>query len=283
MQKPNKTFFEDIEKGLYKELALFPGRTEALSKITRYSLYQVMFYRTDLLTHSRRVCWIMQELIREIAPFLTTEINHEKALLLALIHDDAEIVMGDIQAGNKSKMSLEQLKEVEDAERNAIKNLAEQFPPTILGFTYIDLLTEITEKRSFESQLLQFADKADAFGEALHEIFGGNYVFAQRVTNEYGEIPTPLEYYIDYFSQYSKKFPETGNLLAETQTGSMMYNSELKDFYTIAVTKTPHTPESLQNMADYPQYEWWKNVIMNAGGREESLKLTTQKEYIDIP
>ena len=67
-------------------------------RITRFSLYKVMFYRSNLFNHAWHVAW----LVDEIAPFAMKkfpQFDSEKAQMLALVHDDAEIIIGDIQAG----------------------------------------------------------------------------------------------------------------------------------------------------------------------------------------
>jgi 5'-deoxynucleotidase YfbR-like HD superfamily hydrolase len=80
----------------------FKNREEDLRKITRYQNYSVMFYRTNLFTHSKRVAWLVQEMI-PFAQATWQDFNGQKAKFLALVHDDQEIIMGDIPAGNKSK------------------------------------------------------------------------------------------------------------------------------------------------------------------------------------
>lgn len=58
-------------------------------------------------------------------------------------------------------------------------------------YVYKDLLFESAEHSTLESMIVSYADKYDAYGEAVHEIFAGNHYFTTHVINEYGKIPTP--------------------------------------------------------------------------------------------
>jgi len=76
----------------------FDGREQALRGILRYSLYQPVFYRSSVYDHSLRVSWMIQTL----APVMssTESIDVDRFTFLALVHDDIEMVIGDIQMGN---------------------------------------------------------------------------------------------------------------------------------------------------------------------------------------
>lgn len=150
----------------------FHGRDDDLRTVTRYSVYDVMVYRTNLYTHSHRTA----ALVRAINPHATAVLdgyNPKKAELLALVHDDAELIFGDVQAGNKSKMTPQQLQEVQEQEARAIKKIAKRFPKYIGEFVYEQLLEEAANHSSIEAHVVSYADKYDALGEAYHEIWGG--------------------------------------------------------------------------------------------------------------
>src|SRR3989344_6349847 len=146
---------------LLKELAHFPQREQRLRKITRYSLYSTMWYRTNLWTHSRRVAWITEKLSPTAAAVFGAMFDSHKAYVLAIVHDDAEMIIGDIQSGNKSKMTEQELADIKLLERKAIDILAEEFPQNIGSYTYKELLTEALEKKSSEGIVMDWADKYD--------------------------------------------------------------------------------------------------------------------------
>lgn len=257
----------------------FPDRETKLRQITRYSLYTIMFYRTNLWIHSKRVAWITG-VIASSAQKIWPEFNLEKAILMALCHDDQEIIMGDIQAGNKAKMTPEQLLEVEKLENEAIEQIAEQFPTKLGNYIYKDLLQEVADLKTPEAWVVKYADKMDAFGEALHEVFAGNIQFETNTVNEYGVIPTATEYYLDYFANFSKKFPETEKWLSANATSPFLQPFTKQPFKEIAQVHKSHTAESILGKSEYRPYELWKELIIDRGGAEELKNLSTQTEYL---
>ncbi|TSC76702.1 MAG: recombinase, partial [Parcubacteria group bacterium Gr01-1014_29] len=91
-----------------------------------------------------------------------------------------------------------------EAQINELKRLATQ-----LG---IEILEEFTEAKSAKKPYIRpvFATMLERIekGEALHEIYGGNRIFATNVVNKYGKIPTPTDFYLDWFSSFHKKHPD---------------------------------------------------------------------------
>lgn len=189
----------------------FDGRDADLRSVTRYSMYDIMMYRTNLYTHSHRTAALVRA-INSHALSLFKGYDTKKAELIALVHDDAEIIFGDIQAGNKSKMTPEQLREVHEQEARAIKKIAKRFPKQVGGYVYETLLEEAADYSSLEAQVVCYADKYDALGEAYHEALAGNHYFVTNVVNEYGKIPTPFEYYRDFFGGFLSRFPSLAPL-----------------------------------------------------------------------
>jgi 5'-deoxynucleotidase YfbR-like HD superfamily hydrolase len=174
-------------------LATFPHREERLKEITRYSMFTVMLYRPNLWNHARHVSWLTREMEPHATAVFGGAYNSDKAFAIALVHDDAEMITGDIQAGNKSKMSQAELARIDQQEQEAIDELASRSPKNVGPFLYRDLLQEALDRTSLEAQVGMFADKLDAFGETLHEIYAGNPYFVREIVNEYGVIPTPYE------------------------------------------------------------------------------------------
>ena len=86
-----------------------------------------MFYRTNLLLHCQRVSLLVEDIL-EIVSESCENFNSDKALTLALVHDDAEIVTGDVQLYYKEKMSEIELAELEKQEMMAIEHLSSIWP-----------------------------------------------------------------------------------------------------------------------------------------------------------
>ena len=193
--------------------------------------------------------------------------------MMALVHDDAEIVMGDIQAGNKGNMTKAQLAEVNKIERGAIDTITARFPKTVAGYNYRDLQQEVAAHQTLESQVLQFADKFDAIGEALHEVYGGNTVFVINIVNSFGKIPTPVPFYLAWFQRYPDKFPDMKPLL---ESGAALIQP-MADLDHVAMAKrgTLHTPDSFRARSGYPPYDQWKQITLKYA-RPDELKLALE-------
>jgi len=260
---------------LLEELNLFPGREEGLRSVKRYSLYQTIFYRTDLWTHSRRVAWIVEELIPLALEVFGESFDSEKALALALVHDDAEIIFGDIQAGNKVKMSKKELEDIEQRERFAIEDLVKKSPSHLGRYLYRDLLIEAIEKRSLEYILVDWADKYDAYCEALHELYAGNISLTVHIENEYGKIDLPTEYYLNYFNSFQRKFPQSKALFDKKNPWFVVPPPPQSN---IAEQGVRHSESSSKIKKGYHFYDQWIALTLEKGDQKDRENLYIPKE-----
>lgn len=258
---------------LFKAFAL---RESELKKVTRYNIYATMFYRTNLVIHSHRVSWIIRELNPYAEQVFGKNYDPVKAEIMGLVHDDAEIVMGDIQAGYKYKMSVQQLSEVDKLEENAIDILAQKFPRQVGNYPYRQLLQESFDHSSLESQVMQFADKFDALGEALHEVYAGNRCFMTNIKNEYGLIDLPVVYYYRYFSKFFDKFPAMAPLL-KTSADWFKHLPE-QNFLNIVEEGIPHTADSIKKPKNFLPYDLWIGANLKYADPEQLAKLYHLKE-----
>jgi 5'-deoxynucleotidase YfbR-like HD superfamily hydrolase len=264
-----------LEK-LTEELEMFPNREKNLRAVSRYSLYPIMFYRTNLWNHSRRVAWIVEKLLPFAKRAYGTQFDDKKTLALSLVHDDAEMLFGDIQAGNKEKMTPDELFKIKQTELLAIEKLASISPKNIDIYNYRDLLIESVDKTSLESMIVNWADKFDAFGEALHEIFSGNVLWTKNAVNEYGVINLPTDYYMNFFKNFRQKFSRSAILFE--QENSLFKIPEDIDIYTTVVDKNPHTYESLKKETGYLPYDFWVTLTLENGTEEDISHLCTKIE-----
>ena len=255
----------------------FDGRDADLRSVTRYSMYDIMMYRTNLYTHSHRTAALVRA-INSHAPSLFKGYDTKKAELIALVHDDAEIIFGDIQAGNKSKMTPEQLREVHEQEARAIKKIAKRFPKRVGGYVYETLLEEAVDYSSLEAQVVCYADKYDALGEAYHEALAGNHYFVTNVVNEYGKIPTPFEYYRDFFGGFLSRFPSLAPLFADPPTILLPVHTD--GYRSLVLDRVPHSPESLKKPTGHHHYDVWKGIVMADTNTEVVDDLLRVKEKL---
>ncbi len=196
---------------------------------------------------------------------------------MALVHDDPELVTGDHQAGNKSKMTSEQLAAIAEEERQAILRLAEGFPKTLGGYTYKDLIQDVADLQSPEAQLVKYFDRFDALGESYHELFAGNVIWTENVVNEWGVIPTPFVYYYDRLPPMVEKYA----VLTVLKGKHVFFDvPEGREWETFVLTKKPHTETSILEPTDHKQYDAWRAVVVQSGDQEEIANLHLQQEYL---
>ncbi len=256
----------------------FHNRQQDLAKINRYKIYKAMYYRTNLVIHSQRVSW----LIRELNPYALKAFGEAydpfKAELMGLVHDDAEIVTGDIEAGIKNKMSIQELDSVNKLEENAISVLADRFPKKIGPYFYRELLQESLDHSTLESMVMQYADKFDGMGEALHEIYAGNRCFMTNVVNNYGKILLPIEHYLQYFEKFVDKFPAMRPLF--DLDVEWFYSLPKVDFHAINKDSKPHTVDSINRLTGYLPYDLWIRVNLKYASSEQRDLLCEQTEFL---
>lgn len=254
----------------------FTDRDAKLTTVRRFKIYKPMYYRSDLVTHEKHVFWLMQSLLPAIYSVFGDNFDYTKAQLLAAVHDDPEVIFGDIEAGIKRKMTPEQLAEIDQAELRAIDELASQSPATLAGYSYRDLMREAVGVQTLEARIGKFADRFDAHGESLHEIFAGNRAFITPIVNTWGEIDLPAPFYVRFLREFKEKNPDLAGLYT---TGHMMFTPPTTpDYEKIVSSSTPHTAESIVIETSYPHYNFWKQMILESGDQEEIAKLYTQRE-----
>lgn len=253
-----------------KELNVFPPeREEKLRRIERFSMFDIFVYRSTLWDHSRRVSAIVEE-ISPIAQKVLANYDPEKARILGLVHDDAEVITGDVQLGHKQAMNSEQLTKTEKSEADAIEQLADIYPLEIGGYNYRELLYHALRKDCVEAHVVSYADKLDAFCESLHELFGGNTLALRAVLN-----------YTIILGKFGEKFTDLRPMF--THNSVPLLNIELRtDSWRVHESfykhlNQPHTEESIRQKTEFPVYDHWKEIILNRFGEEGIMMLTSRK------
>lgn len=262
----------------------FTGRDKKLQSIIRYNMFSPMYYRTDLLLHSKRIVWLLEELIpyaKKVFPGFNTDL----ARTMATVHDDLEIALGDIMLGEKLTYTKKQHEELYKKEQLAIEEVAHGFPDTINGFRYKQLMQRYQMFEEYlhpdlgimmddpEAMLVKYCDKMEGYCEALHELYAGNIRFAD------GHLPgerTPFEVYTKVFKEFTKKFPLFNRM--------KIFNHPLLqnplDISAEAILKKakPHTVSSILKPIGNPHYDAWKQISIEKGGIELIDRLTKKVE-----
>jgi len=241
-------------------LSGFHGREIALAGIKRYvhRIVPTMFYRTNDFLHSRRVLWYLEEAMPDILEVYGADFDVDFARTLALVHDDIEILIGDITLHDKERMGSGEREDLVKQEGEAILGVVKMYNAVANGFDYKELLTAAKEKKRLEAQFVSFFDKFDAAGEAWHEIWAGNHYFLFIV----GGKPGQEGGLVRRLNEFPIKYPA----MAKFFERHPQYLPQPFDFRSAMEQGRPHTEASLQKDSGYPPYESWKRIIMKREG-----------------
>ena len=138
------------------------------------------------------------------------------------------------------------------------------------------MLFETIHKNSIEATLVSFADKLDAFGESLHEIYAGNTVFLQH--KELPKGVNPVTTYVKVLQEFKEKYVQLNKLFE--QKHPLLREPINMNVKQIAQSGTPHTSCSLFKRTGNPHYDEWKRITIARGGKEGIRQLTQQQEYL---
>lgn len=250
----------------------FDGRTEALRAVIRYHRFTPMYYRTNLDIHSRRLCFLVEELIpfaQKIYPSFDADI----ARTMAHVHDDMEIIMGDIQLGHKLVMNKKELASLHAQERDAIAKISKRFPKTVNGYSYRGLMEryQTTDPNDIEMLVIKYCDKLDAYCEALHEVFAGNIVFTKPFESH---LTPPIESYTNILRNFSTVYP----IFAPLHSIDHPLLEKPKDINAeaIAAIGRPHSETSIHAPTGYSHYDAWRRITIDH--MNDGIKILTEKK-----
>jgi hypothetical protein len=246
----------------------FDGRESALAQIKRYTLCPIMFYRTNDFIHSRRVLWHLEESVPNILDLYQKNFDVNFARTLALVHDDIEILTGDVQLYYKERMNNDELEALAKKENDAIPRIIKMYNSIANNYDYRELLTNAKDKNRLEAQFVSFFDKFDAGGEAWHEVWAGNHYFVLHAGGNQGQKGG----YVRRLNDFPEKYPAMAKFFEQFP----QYLPRPFDFKSAAEKGKPYTGISLQKDSDYPPYERWKKTILE---HEKIDALIAQLEF----
>lgn len=253
----------------------FIGRHKTLEHIARYGKFPTMLYRTNLWTHAHRMMWMVEAVantIRHVYPHFNTEL----ARTMAYVHDDIEMIIGDIMYGTKLNMTKEQIKALKEKELAAVEVLAATYPKTLNGYSYADLMTRYEHLREddLEAQVVKYIDKFDAVGESTHELLAGNTTFLSGFSTE--TLP-PLTSLMPFFNTVYDTFPLLKPLSGIHPLFELV---TLPDVTSMVTHGAPHTSESIKQNTGYRPYDTWKHIVLTYGGSFGKNMLLTRQETL---
>ncbi len=252
-------------------LTAFPlEREEKLKSIHRYSMFEVMYYRSNVWAHTQRVLLLVEELIPLAQKFLS--FDSEKARAIALLHDDAEIVTGDFQAGIKSRMSEKELAVLQEQEEQAVAILSAKYPKKVGTYLYEELLFHAARKDCIEAKIVSYADKLDGYCESLHEVMAGNLTFITSVmfyTDIMSLFPIKEPILIDFFNSKDSSLTNWRERFSPMRVTAEIFKPFNK----------PHSRESILVDSNFPFYNLWRKMVIERRGEVGMSWLIDQKEF----
>lgn len=240
---------------------VWKDRESDLRKVKRFHdpnhRFEVMYYRTNLWVHTKRV----EAMHASLIPLLQEcyeGFNPKLALLISRYHDDLELTSFDASLQLKLQMTKEQQDLFYEKELDAINRICKHYPQKVEGYWFKDILLHALNKDCREAQSHSLIDKHDGNNESLHEVFAGNIVFLEPVINYTQEI----------FSNRVVKFP----MIKEMFASDIRCKSPFLSFPVVDLMELfskgnrpvkPHTPWTVSLHSGIPAYEAWKEITLN--------------------
>ncbi|OGY51686.1 MAG: hypothetical protein A3J59_00200 [Candidatus Buchananbacteria bacterium RIFCSPHIGHO2_02_FULL_56_16] len=127
-----------------------------------------------------------------------------------------------------------------------------------------------------EAMVVKYADKFDAFGETLHELFAGNVSFNVPPLFRGQPVPAAPEFCFNLLSSFSQLYPDLQSLFG---SGHPLVKLPAADFIALAKNGSLHTAETIRQPSNYGPYDAWKGVILKNASEEELADLYEQREF----
>ena len=249
--------YKNIDLGVFP-----PEREHGLKDLYRYSRFELMYYRSNLWMHSWRMVWLVEELAPLAQKYLKG-IDIEKARVLALVHDDAEMVFGDIQASARKYMSAEELAKAERAEADAIEELSKDLSEGSTRILLQGIVNVHIGQNTIEAQFVSYIDKFDAYNESMHELLAGNISLIESII-----------FYDQKLELLPSKYPALAEFMAD-RTSPLTYLDDRTWRYRVEAATyanlMPYTKDSIRETTAFPFYNEWKRVVIDHG-REEGMR-----------
>lgn len=276
----------DLDDGSEKEVEEFAklcsfavnflpdDRNTGLSHIERWHKYETVFYRQNVYSHKE----ILKLLVRELNPIARRvfgmDFDTDYALALAEIHDDPEMLTGDIPQTYKDAMSIEEKISLDHKELAACYALAERYGGlSIKGFDYLSLSIAYIKMEDIEAHFVNLLDKIASVWESFLEVRAGNKGFDGSGASPPEPYPTinclkKVEKIASNFNLHD--FFSYGHPALEVP-----FHLTEADIKTTIERGRPHTRRSIREPTEIRSYDTWRQIVI-AGGYETIL--ITQKE-----
>lgn len=255
------------------------SREQELREVYRYGFYDSpIYYKANLRIHTARISWICRNIGEYLEKLRPNTFDIEKLVALSIVHDDTEIIVGDIVWPVKMAFTHEEKAAYEQRCRDSIDILYKAYWNNFTDYDYRELLLMEDAWDSLEYAIMKYADKLEGHLEVYHELFAGNISFDKECKKKFG-IST-----YDFSYNSSKEF--LWQLLtrlwltSKDIRGNPLLNIEQKITSEDILFKnwSFHTKESIQTQKWYYVYDAWVWLHFQYGSAEQIAYLYERVE-----
>lgn len=259
-----------------KEFIFLPYRKNGLKRIQRF-LPRIMIHRSTDWEHSLQVGMLSEFIGQKLSKdgFFPKGFDLEKSILEGYIHDDVEMIRGDVSSYVKRKWSPERRIIEKQKDIEAIDELLQYLPLTIGKYSYKELLIDCIEKKTPETQFISYVDKVAAafFGEVIHESLAGNKRFYQRKSSPY------QRYRYEIFDKLPSELSDLSRIFDSDHEFNLLHPKVMSQFELPLHSSRirEHTKENLKRNTGIMAYDLWKNLQLKCEHSKELEKYLLQK------
>ena len=117
------------------------SREQELRNEYRYGFFSCpIYYKANLWIHTARISWITREIATYLAELCPGKFDIELAVALSIVHDDTEIIVGDIVGPVKMNFTPEEKAKYEQDCRDSIDILYQAYGRDFKTYDYRELL-----------------------------------------------------------------------------------------------------------------------------------------------
>ncbi len=256
-------------------------RHERLSRIWRYKWYrETMWYRTNVSTHTKRVCIIVKE-VCSVLKKLWCLIDEEYILKLAEIHDDEEMITDDIASPTKDKFTQEEKDTFEQKKKEARKILIAEYSELFDNpKSYGELLQEEGKQKSINYFIMKYVDKLEANMEVSHEIIQWNTQFILAHNDKWDFEVNTFEYSFSNASKYLDKLCENLDISRKEIEHYDIFNLTSPLDYKNKEIQTANSTNNHKEKTWYTPYDKRLELLSQSLSYEEKEKLWDKNETI---
>ena len=232
------------------------SREQELRNEYRYGFFSCpIYYKANLWIHTARISWITREIATYLAELCPGKFDIELAVALSIVHDDTEIIVGDIVGPVKMNFTPEEKAKYEQDCRDSIDILYEAYGRDFKTYDYRELLLMEDAADSIEYAVMKYADKLEGHLETYHELLAGNKDFDQEEKKHFWATAYDLSYQYS-FTYLEKLLDALGLTLDDISWHPILdISKKFSSEEILSKSKWFHTRESIDELTGFPVYD----------------------------